>query len=293
LGFASLLAAMGMMGYGMLLRIVISGRGPVTNMFETIVWASFVSACIAVTLGLVYRQRIIPTAAALVVALSTLLAHNMPADMGASISPLQPVLRSNYWLVVHVMTIVASYGAFMLAWMLGNVGLFLYILGVDRPQVIKPMALFTYRSMQVGVLLLASGTILGGWWAAESWGRFWGWDPKEVWALIALLGYLAILHARIVGLVKLFGLLAGAVLGFLGVVMSWYGVNFLLGAGLHAYAFGDGGRVYVIGAAILNIVYVLTAYLVHSARGAQRNADAQFQANADELDSESLVDDTA
>jgi cytochrome c biogenesis factor len=144
----------------------------------------------------------------------------------------------------------------MLAWGLGNVGLGYYILGKNRPEVIKPIALFAYRSIQVGFLLLAAGTILGGWWAADSWGRFWGWDPKETWALIALLGYAVILHARFAGLIGLFGLLAGAVIAFSGVVMAWYGVNFVLGAGLHAYAFGDGGRLYVLSATVLNLVYV-------------------------------------
>lgn len=258
-GFGTLLAAIGMMVYGMYLRIVISGRPPVTNMYETLIWSSFVASALAVTLGLVYRHRIIPTTAALLVTLATLLAWYMPIEMGAAISPLMPVLRSRYWLIVHVMTIVASYGAFMLAWGLGNVGIVLILLNRDRPEVAKPMALFTYRAMQVGVLLLAAGTGLGGWWAADSWGRFWGWDPKEVWALVALLGYLVILHCRFVGWLKLFGLMAGAVLAFSGVVMAWYGVNFVLGAGLHAYAFGTGGLHEVMTAVGLNILLVHAA----------------------------------
>ena len=255
-GFTMLLAALAVMVYGMGLRSYISGRAPVTNMYETIIWSSFIMSFLAVTLGLVYRQRIIPTTAAITLTLSTLLAYNMPIDIGTSFAPLQPVLRSNYWLTIHVLTIVASYGAFMLAWALGNVGLVYYLVGKDNSEVTKPMALFCYRAVQVGVLLLAAGTILGGWWAADSWGRFWGWDPKEVWALIALVGYLVVLHSRYVGWVRVFGMMVGSVVAFSGIVMAWYGVNFVFGAGLHAYAFGDGGRIYVAGAALANLAFV-------------------------------------
>lgn len=271
-GYGSLIVALGMMVYGMALRVWISGRPPVTNMYETILWSSFIASVLAVTLGLVYRQRIIPLTAAIVITLATLLAHLMPISMGATIDPLQPVLRKNFWLVIHVLTIVGSYGAFLLAWALGNVGLSFYLLGKHRPEVVRPMSVFAYRAIQVGFLMLAAGTILGGWWAADSWGRFWGWDPKETWALIALLGYAVILHARFAGLVRTFGLLAGAVIAFSGVVMAWYGVNFVLGAGLHAYAFGDGGQPYVLSAVLLNLAYVGLAYRAYR-RGAARLQD--------------------
>lgn len=266
LGFGTLIAAMLVDAYGIYLRVAISGRAPVTNMYETIIWASWFGTLVAVVLGAVYRQRIIPTAAAIMLTLSTLLAYFMPIDMGASITPLNPVLRTNYWLVVHVLTIVASYGACMLAWALGNIGLTYYLVGADKSESIKPMTNFIYRSMQVGVLLLAAGTGLGGWWAAESWGRFWGWDPKEVWAFISLIGYLAILHGRYAGLIGLFGLTAGSVLAFNLIVMSWYGVNFLLGTGLHAYAFGSGGREYVLSVAAANIAYVFLVMAVYKGR---------------------------
>jgi ABC-type transport system involved in cytochrome c biogenesis permease subunit len=95
--------------------------------------------------------------------------------------------------------------------------------------------------MQVGVLLIAAGTILGGVWADYSWGRFWGWDPKEVWALITLLIYLVPLHGRFAGWVSTFGLVFASVVCFLSVVMAWYGVNFVLGVGLHSYGFVEGG----------------------------------------------------
>jgi ABC-type transport system involved in cytochrome c biogenesis permease subunit len=106
---------------------------------------------------------------------------------------------------------------------------------------IKPLSTFIYRSMQVGVLLIAAGTILGGVWADYSWGRFWGWDPKEVWALITLLVYLVPLHGRFAGWVNTFGLVIASVVCFLSVIMAWYGVNFVLGVGLHSYGFVEAG----------------------------------------------------
>jgi cytochrome c biogenesis factor len=111
---------------------------------------------------------------------------------------------------------------------------------------IRTINSFVYRSIQLGVLLLAAGTILGGVWANESWGRFWGWDPKETWAFISLMGYLALLHARFAGMVGAFGTAVGAILGFQLILMTWYGVNFVLAAGLHSYGFGAGGGGYIL-----------------------------------------------
>lgn len=205
-------------------------------------------------------------------------------------SPLQPVLRDNFWLLIHVLTIVASYGAGALAWGVGNVGLLYYAFGRYRapsfavattsghriaggqqahevelgnhpPEACAELAGYVYKAIQVAVVLLAAGTILGALWADVAWGRFWGWDPKEVWALISLLVYIAILHARYAGLVGNFGLCVGSVLGASAIVMSWYGVNFVLGVGLHSYGFGAGGQWYVLGGGLLNWALVAVASL--------------------------------
>jgi ABC-type transport system involved in cytochrome c biogenesis permease subunit len=114
---------------------------------------------------------------------------------------------------------------------------------------IKPIANFIYRAMQVGVLLCAAGTILGGVWANDSWGRFWGWDAKEVWALATLIFYLVPLHGRFAGWVNTFGLVVASVVCFSSVLMAWYGVNFVLGVGLHSYGFVEGGSQGVVLAA--------------------------------------------
>jgi len=223
----------------------ISGRPPVSNMYESVIWVAFMTAVFGLVLELIYRTGVIALAGALVSTLGFVLADQLPLTLAPNIQPLQAVLRSNYWLVIHVLTIVSSYAAFALAWGLGNLNLGLILFAPARHELIKTLSGFCYRAIQIGVVQLAAGTLLGGFWAAESWGRFWGWDPKEVWALIALLCYVIPLHARYVGWVKDFGLALCAVVCFASVVMAWYGVNFVLGAGLHSYGFGGGNDAWV------------------------------------------------
>jgi cytochrome c biogenesis factor len=171
------------------------------------------------------------------------------------------VLRNNFWLVLHVMSITLSYAAFALALGIGNITLGYYLFRSKNIETIDSLTKFTYRTLQVGVLLLAIGTILGAVWAEYAWGRFWGWDPKEVWALITLLGYVALLHARHVRWVGSLGLAVSSVVCFTLVMMAWYGVNYLLGAGLHSYGFGGGGQEYVFAAMFIQFAYVALAVL--------------------------------
>ncbi|MCA9891079.1 MAG: cytochrome c biogenesis protein CcsA, partial [Anaerolineae bacterium] len=118
------------------------------------------------------------------------LADTAPVILDPSLQPLEPVLRSNMWLVIHVMTITLSYAAFFLAFGIGDYGVLLSIKDETANKAkIRELSKTCYQLIQVGVLLLAAGTILGGVWADYSWGRFWGWDPKETWAFIALMGY--------------------------------------------------------------------------------------------------------
>lgn len=215
--------------------------------------------------------------------LTALIAYFAPI-FDENINPLMPVLRDNFWLTLHVLTITASYGAGALAWGLGNLSLRVYAFGRYRdpaetvdgghqpagggeaprlgrrpPEVCATLGGFIYKSMQVAVLLLAAGTILGGLWADVSWGRFWGWDSKEVWALISLLIYLAVLHGRYAGWFGNFGLAVGSVVGVTAIVMAWYGVNFWLGSGLHSYGEGAGGGGYVLAGVAVNWLFVALA----------------------------------
>ena len=259
-------------GYGMALRSFIMGRPPVTNMYETVIWVPWVAVIFGAMLW--WRQKIFAVfACACAVALfCLLLADSAPTLLDGRLEPLEAVLRSNFWLTTHVLIITMSYSAFFLAFAIGDVLLFMFLYpkGV-LPNKIKSYARCIDRSIQVGVVLLAAGTILGGIWADYSWGRFWGWDPKETWALISLLGYLALLHGRLVGWVKEFGLAVGSVLIFFLVVMAWYGVNYVLGQGLHSYGFGSGGVEYVAGFAFFHLMYVLLVYFLRSRKKGDNN----------------------
>lgn len=233
-------AAMGFLWQiaGFVARILIAGRPPVTNMYESILWVAFGTILFALVFEAIYRSRFFLLSAVPVAVVSLILADTQPLALNRSIAPLQAVLRDNFWLSTHVLTITLSYAAFALALGLGHLVLG-SVIGGKKPSPALYNAL--YRALQVGVLLVAVGTILGGVWANYSWGRFWDWDPKETWALITLLAYLFVLHGRIAGKWGGFGLAVGAVLCFQCVIMAWYGVNFVLGVGLHSYGFGTGG----------------------------------------------------
>jgi ABC-type transport system involved in cytochrome c biogenesis permease subunit len=286
--FVLALAAM-VTGFGM--RIAISGRPPVTNMYESVVYVGFGVAVFGLIFEVIYRAKYILTAAAAVSSVALILADNSPTLLDPSVRPLEPVLRSNFWLVIHVMTITLSYAAFALALGIANISLGYFLGRSSNQSAISALSRFTYKAIQVGVLLLAAGIILGGVWADYSWGRFWGWDPKEVWALVALLGYLSMLHARFAGWVGHRGLAALSVVCFSLVVMAWYGVNFVLGAGLHSYGFGGGGRAWVFSAVALQLLYAGVAILRSRPRAPQIASQALLARGgaADELETASAT----
>ena len=248
---------------GITLRCLIAGRPPVTNMYESIIWVSFAVSFFGMLFFLRYRTTIYLLAALPVSLIALLLVHQMPIAMPSSIDPLVPVLRDNFWLTIHVLTITLSYAAFALAMGFGHILLYRYARNPAAARADQPMHFWLYRVLQLGVLLLAAGTILGGVWANYSWGRFWGWDPKETWALIALLCYILTLHGRLAGWWTQFGLVVASVVCFLAVLMAWYGVNFVLGKGLHSYGFGIGGETYVVGFVLLDLAAVAFAIWRH------------------------------
>jgi cytochrome c-type biogenesis protein CcsB len=262
---------------GFSIRCYIAGRPPVTNMYESIIWVSFGVFAFAFILYLIQRLSITLIVASALATVGLIAADSAPAMMDPGLHPLVPVLRDNFWLTIHVLTITLGYSAFALTLGLADVTLWNFF-SVDRKKKsdsnaaqfaqmarirIQTINQLTYRAMQFGVVLLAAGTILGGVWADYSWGRFWGWDPKEVWALIALLCYLAVLHGRMTSWIKPFAFAAWTVVAFSSVVMAWYGVNFVLGVGLHSYGFASGGTGYILGAVGLQLAYVIGIAINH------------------------------
>ena len=273
-GIVLLLSSLGARGYGaawvlagsgfllqvagFAARMAIAGRPPVTNMYESVVWVAFGTILFALVFEAIYRSRYFLLGAVPVAVISLILADTQTLALDRSINPLVPVLRDNFWLTTHVLSITLSYAAFALALGIGHIALIKVIKGT-KPE--PSLYTYLYRTLQVGVLLLATGTILGGVWANYSWGRFWDWDPKETWALITLLGYLIVLHGRIAGKWAGFGMAVGSVLAFQGVLMAWYGVNFVLGVGLHSYGFGTGGLGWAFLFVAAEIAFVVIALL--------------------------------
>jgi ABC-type transport system involved in cytochrome c biogenesis permease subunit len=257
--WALVLLGLGFEIYGFACRIIISGRPPVTDLYETVIWVSFIGMVFAIILEAIYRKRFFFYAGLPAAVLTLIVADSDSTILDASINPLTAVLRNNMWLTIHVLTIVSSYAAFALTAALGHIALVMSFWGKRYRAAQGEVQFFIYRAMQIGILLLATGTILGGVWANYSWGRFWGWDPKETWALITLLCYLALLHGRLAGWWKGFGLAIGSVICFLSVIMSWYGVNFILGQNgksLHSYGLSTGGLSYATGFAAFEVLFV-------------------------------------
>ncbi len=220
------------------LRVYILERPPVSNMYESVVFMAWASGVIFLITQAKKFNSWYHLAASVTGALTLILADLLPMD--SSLGVLEAVLRSNYWLIIHVMTIVSSYGAFTLSAILAHLYL---ILRVTRPahEALSNLHGLILNSIRVGALLLVVGIILGGIWANESWGRFWGWDPKETWSLIAFLCYMALLHARKNGKIRQDGTVLWSLICYLMILMTWYGVNYIIGAGLHSYGFGSGG----------------------------------------------------
>jgi ABC-type transport system involved in cytochrome c biogenesis permease subunit len=242
---------------GFAIRIWISGRPPVTNMYESILWVAFGAGLFAVIFSIRHRTSIYLLAASPIIILSLIASDLQPAVLDPSLNPLVPVLRSNFWLTTHVLTITLSYGAFALATALAHFLIIRSLQNKTLPSLDDAWLLHLYRCLQIGVFLLAVGVILGGVWANYSWGRFWDWDPKETWALIALMAYIILLHGRLGGWWGGYGLAVGSIASFLTILMAWYGVNFVLGKGLHSYGFGNGGQLYVGLFALIEIIFLI------------------------------------
>lgn len=244
---------------GLVLRVLILGRPPVSNMYESMVFMNWVLIGAAMIFSLVRRQSDALSIGSLVSALVMIYGDLLPMDR--SLDVLVPVLRSNYWLTIHVMTIVSSYGVYGLAMGLGHRHLIRELTGRLRDDKARETSgNLIFRTMQVGTLLLGIGTVLGGVWANESWGRFWGWDPKETWALITFLGYLVIIHLKTFKHLGPFGVAVGSIAGFLLVLMTWYGVNFVLGRGLHSYGHGSGGASWIVYYLIAEAVFLIAVF---------------------------------
>lgn len=225
----------------LLVRSWILMRPPVSNMFETVIYVPFVGAVMAMILAKRMKSQWPLLASALLS--SILLTVIEISDLNRGLENVQAVLNSNFWLVIHVLMIVGSYGILILAGVFSH----FYLLALWRDYKDKQiLETCIIQSLYLGVALLIPGTILGGVWAAQSWGRFWDWDPKESWAFISICTYLILIHLYRFNKIGVKGLSFGAIIGLGIISFTWYGVNYILGTGMHTYGFGSGSHVYYL-----------------------------------------------
>ena len=238
---------------GLIARWYISGHAPWSDAYESMIYVAWATMAFGVMLG--KKSDLTFASTGFVTAMILMIAHWNWMD--PSIGNLQPVLDS-YWLMIHVAIIVGSYGPLTLGMILGVITLLLMILTTSKNKKkmalnIKELTIINEMSLTVGLVMLTIGNFLGGMWANESWGRYWGWDPKETWALISIMIYAFVIHMRLIpGLRSRFGFSVASVVAFGSIMMTYFGVNFYL-AGLHSYAKDDQE---------ISISYIVTALVI-------------------------------
>jgi ABC-type transport system involved in cytochrome c biogenesis permease subunit len=263
---------------GLVFRMWLEGRPPVTNLYSSAIFIGWGAVVLGLVLERFYKDGIGTAVATCVGFLSLIVAHNLSLD-GDTMVMMQAVLDTNFWLATHVVVITLGYASTFVAGFLALV----YILrGVFTrtldPATAKGLARMTYAIVCFATLFSFVGTVLGGIWADQSWGRFWGWDPKENGALIIVLWNALILHLRWGGMIRERGLMNCAIVGNIVTSWSWFGVN-MLGIGLHSYGFMSGAFLWLslfVGSQLLLIaIGSLPLRLWRSFRGAKPPEDPE------------------
>ncbi|MBI2069612.1 MAG: cytochrome c biogenesis protein CcsA [Elusimicrobia bacterium] len=221
---------------GLLTRMWFQGRPPVTNLYSSAIFVGWGAVMIGMIVERLYKNGFGSLVASLAGFCTLLVAHHL-MDSGDTLEMMRAVLDSNFWLATHVVVITIGYSAMFLAGMLGIVYLLKrLIIPAAKTEQLRPLVSMTYGIICFALLFSFTGTVLGGIWADQSWGRFWGWDPKENGALLIVLWNAVILHSRWGGFIRERGLMVMAVFGNIITSLSWFGVN-MLAIGLHSYGF--------------------------------------------------------
>ena len=243
---------------GLIARWYISGHAPWSDGYESMIYVAWATMLFGIYFG--RKSELALASTTFVTSMILMIAHW--SWMDPAIANLVPVLDS-YWLMIHVAVIVGSYGPFTISMILGIVSLILMILLNKRNKEIlginiRELVLINEMSMTIGLVMLTIGNFLGGMWANESWGRYWGWDPKETWALISIMIYAFVLHMRLIpGLKSNFIFTVASILSFGSIIMTYFGVNFYL-AGLHSYAKDDQEISFVFIGISLSLIFILS-----------------------------------
>ena len=246
--------------FGLLSRMYIQGRPPVTNLYSSAVFVGWGAVLLGILIEKFFKNGIGAAMASLVGFCTLIIAHHL-AMTGDTLEMMRAVLDSNFWLATHVVIITFGYSAIFLA---GALAILFVILGVFschfNKDTARSLSAMVYGIICFGTLFSLVGTILGGIWADQSWGRFWGWDPKENGALMIVIMGAIYLHARWGGICKERGLMALAICGNIITAWSWFGTN-MLPVGLHSYGRMDSAYAWLIGFVLLQLVLTATALL--------------------------------
>ena len=236
MAFAVLVVTFVLHTFGLASRIYLQGRPPVTNLYSSAVFVGWGTVLLAMIVERFHRLGLATLGAAAVGFVTLIIAHNLAGD-GDTMEMMQAVLDSNFWLATHVITITIGYSATFLA---GALAIVFILLGVLTPwlnrELNQSLTRMVYGTVCFALLFSFVGTVLGGIWADQSWGRFWGWDPKENGAALIVLLHAIILHARWGGMIQARGMMILAVAGNIVTAWAWFGTN-MLGVGLHSYGF--------------------------------------------------------
>ena len=251
--FWLLLLGLAIHTFGIIARMYLQERPPVTNLYSSAVFIGWGTVVVALILERTFRDGIGAACAGAVGFGTLIIAHHL-AGSGDTLEMLQAVLDTNIWLATHVVAITIGYSAMFLAGMLAIIYIIrgVFTRGLSRPTA-NALARMTYGVVCFATLFSFVGTVLGGIWADQSWGRFWGWDPKENGALLIVLWCAIILHARWGGFIAQRGLMVMAIFGNIITSFSWFGVN-MLGVGLHSYGFMQKAFPWLLGFMISQLV---------------------------------------
>ena len=256
--FYLLLLALAIHTFGLVSRMYLQERPPVTNLYSSAIFIGWGAVIVSLILERIFRDGIGAACAGAIGFITLIIAHHL-AGSGDTLEMLQAVLDTNIWLATHVVAITTGYSAMFLAGMLAIIyvvrGVFTRSL---KKQTADSLARMTYGVVCFATLFSFVGTVLGGIWADQSWGRFWGWDPKENGAVLIVLWCAIILHARWGGFIRQRGLMIMAIFGNVVTSFSWFGVN-MLGVGLHSYGFMQKAFPWLVGFMVSQLALMLIA----------------------------------
>ena len=246
------------MTWGIGMRWAAGERIPAANMYESLLFLAWGVGLFALVAYALLRNRAVVLNAAAMSALTMALTDLLPMDR--FIHPIAPVLAGTPWLAIHVPIIMVGYAVLALGLVVAHMQVGFAAFGKGRGALAEKLYELLYWYMHVGSIFLLAGILTGSVWAASSWGRYWGWDPKEVWSLVAFLAYMAILHLKVDKVIGTFGAAVISILAFQTILMTYLGVNFVLNVGMHSYGMGDSPIVtWMVLVSLVEVVFLAVA----------------------------------